>query len=233
MRVDTAARLEKIVTVHTTVLRSDEFDLTVQERPATIADVFPEFDEHDRLGIVLGADNAAAGAAALILATVTAFYDRLRAQTDDFFTYPDYFAFHVGRPHGSLRKLDVFPSHKEVVVPAEAEEILRAINDRGVTRLLVPDAPSGGRAPGPQLSSETRASAERRIRSVLAYSPTGRARDADVAVTGSPRSESFVSAMLEQAAAPAIQRRRSEHPRESFRRIDIDQALGMLAPAPG
>jgi len=55
MRVDTAARLEKIVTVHTTVLRSDEFDLTVQERPATIADVFPEFDEHDRPSNAAGA----------------------------------------------------------------------------------------------------------------------------------------------------------------------------------
>ena len=55
-----------------------------------------------------------------------------------FFAYPDYFALHVGQPHGSLRKLDVFPDHKEIVVPADAESIVRAINDRGITRLLVP-----------------------------------------------------------------------------------------------
>ena len=41
--------------------------------------MFPGFDEHDRLGIVIHDDLGAAGAGSLILATVTAFYDRLRA----------------------------------------------------------------------------------------------------------------------------------------------------------
>jgi hypothetical protein len=218
--------------VHTTVLRSDEFELTVQDRPATIADVFPGFDEHDRLGIVLAADHAAAGAASLILAAVTAFYDNLRAHSSDFSAYPDYFAFHVERSRGSLRKLDVFPAHKEVVVPADAEEVLRAINDRGVTRLLVPDAHGDVRPH--ELSREARASAERRIRTALAYSPAGRARDGDVAVTGSPRSEAFVAAMLENAGGPpVVQRRRDPPALESFRRIRIDQALAMLVPPPG
>ena len=135
--------------MHTTTLRAEEFTLTVGGRPATVADLFPGFDEHDRLGIVLHADQAAAGAATLILATVTAFYDRLRAQGPDFFAYPDYFGFHVGRTRGSLRKLDVFPAHKEVVVAAEAEEILRAINDRAVTRLLVPAGPTAAAVAGP------------------------------------------------------------------------------------
>ncbi len=102
--------------------------------------MFPDFDEHDRLGIVIHDDLGAAGAASLILAAVTAFYDRLRAQDETFFAYADYFAFHVGADTGSLRKLDVYPAHKEVVVPNDAEQILQAINDRGVTRLLVPDA---------------------------------------------------------------------------------------------
>lgn len=35
--------------------------------------------------------------------------------------------------------LDVWPPHKEVIVPNEPEQILEAINDRGITRLLVED----------------------------------------------------------------------------------------------
>ncbi len=34
---------------------------------------------------------------------------------------------------------DVWPDHKEVTVPDHAEELLQAINDRGITRLLVED----------------------------------------------------------------------------------------------
>ncbi len=142
--------------------------------------LFDGFDEHDRLGIVIAADDGAAGAATLILATVTAFYDRLRATGEPFFAYPDYFALHVGHARGSLRKLDVYPDHKEIVVSADAESIVRALNDRAITRLLVPDRPTGE----VELAPETRASAERRIRTALAYSPDGRVAAADVQVTG-------------------------------------------------
>ncbi|MFZ0090421.1 MAG: hypothetical protein WAL63_12990, partial [Solirubrobacteraceae bacterium] len=175
--------------MHTTVLRSEEFEIRLGDRPVTIAQLLPEFDESDRLGIVLRSDHAAAGAAGLILAVVTAFYDRLRAAQDQFFAYPDYFAFSVGRPRGSLRKLDIYPDHKEVVVAAEPEEILRTINDRGVTRLLVPDGPPVAA----ELHRETRASAQRRLRTAIAYSPSGRVDRPDVTVVGSERGESFVT----------------------------------------
>jgi hypothetical protein len=35
----------------------------------------------------------------------------------------------------------VRPPHKEVIVDDDAEQILEAINDRGITRLLVEDKP--------------------------------------------------------------------------------------------
>jgi hypothetical protein len=218
--------------VHTTVLGSDEFELTIDGEPATIETLFDGFSEHDRLGIVIAADHGAAGAATLILATVTAFYDQLRATGQAFFAYPDYFALHVGQPHGSLRKLDVYPEHKEVVVPADAETIVRAINDRGITRLLVP-----GRVPrGPRLKPETRASAERRIRTALVYSRRGRVLRPNVAVMGSERAESFVTEMLasgdaglEAHAMRGALRQPNQLPCESFRRIELPGALGMLA----
>jgi hypothetical protein len=226
--------------VHTTVLRSHEFELTVKGRPVTIDGVFPGFDEHDRLGIVLAADHAAAGAATLMLAAVTAFYDRLRAASDDFFAYPDYFAFHIHSGRGSLRKLDVHPEHKELVVPADVEQIVRAINDRGITRLLIPAAPLTGTSAGaggagtPKLGRDTRASAERRIRTAVAYSPTGRVVDGDIVVKGSRRAESFVEAMLGAGDTPrrrAAARDQDGRPTESFRGVTIDTALGMLVTA--
>ena len=133
--------------MHTTGLRSQDFAIAVDGETATLDDVFPGFDGHDRVAIVIHDRFGAAGAGSLILAAVTAFYDHLRATGAPFFAYADYFAFHVGADHGTLRKLDVYPAHKEVVVPNEAEPILQAINDRGVTRLLVPDGPAAADPP--------------------------------------------------------------------------------------
>lgn len=214
--------------MHTTALRSEEFQITVDGRPATIDGVFPGFDEHDRLGIVIHDDLGAAGAGSLILAAVTAFYDRLRATGEPFFAYADYFAFHIGAERGSLRKLDVYPAHKEVVVANDAERILEAINDRAVTRLLVPDAPRGVEPPEPGalgLERETLHSAQRRIRTALVYSPTGETGGADVLVRGSAHSDLYIDAMLGgPAGGEAVQRR----PAQGFRRTDLRHALGLL-----
>jgi hypothetical protein len=195
----------------------------VDGRPAAIADVLPGFDEHARLGIVVTQDGGAAGASTLVLAAVTAFYDRLRTRKSDFFAYPDYFVLNIGRRRGTLRKLDVFPDHKEPVVADDAETILRAINDRGVTHLLVAE---GGR-PG-ELGRETRASAERRIRAAVAYSPSGRVGDPDLAITAAPQAEEFVTAML---GRPRDLVGDDGRVRETFRRLSLDDALGMLATA--
>jgi hypothetical protein len=207
--------------MHTTGLRSDDFRITVAGRSATIADIFPGFDEHDRLGIVIADDLGAAGAGSLILAAVTAFYDRLRAGGPRFFAYADYFAFHVGSDRGTLRKLDVYPGHKEVVVAADPEPNLQAINDRGVTRLLVPDGPTAT----PELAAETRHSAERRIRTALVYSSTGECTNPDVVVRGSAQSDAYIDAMLQD--------RRERSQEQSFRRVSVGEALGLLPKARG
>jgi len=211
--------------MHTTRLRSAEFAITVDGRPAAIGDVLPGFDVHDRLGVVITDDLGAAGAGSLILAAATAFYDCLRASGEEFFAYADYFAFHVGADHGTLRQLDVYPAHKEVVVPPDPELILQAINDRGVTRLLVPDGP----ARAPELARETRHSAQRRLRTALVYSPTGHTAGADVQVRGSARSDAYIHAMLQARGETSGQ----VLPTQSFRRVSLDEALGLLPTAPG
>src|SRR5919199_663538 len=99
--------------------------------------------EH-RVGAVVRTPCGAVGASTLILAAVTAFYDVQRAGGEDFFIYPDFFLFHVGRPLGDHSMLDVWPGHKEVVVTGGPDALLEAINDRGVTHLAVEDGAPGG-----------------------------------------------------------------------------------------
>jgi hypothetical protein len=215
--------------VHTTEqLASADFEITLAGGPASVESVFPGFTELDRLGVVVHTGFGAVGASTLILAAVTAFYDRLRAERDDFFAYADYFVFHVGARRGRHGKLDVWPDHKEVVVPADAEQILRAVNDRGVTRLLVED-----REPGePGLEPDTRASAERRIETCVAFSPTGRVADADVTIAGTDTTESYVRALLGFEGAAIAEERRAlleeGRPVETFRRIGLQEALCRL-----
>lgn len=241
-------------------LRTDAFAITLDDRPASIEDVLPGFGERDRLGVVVRHPCGAVGASTLLLAAVTAFYDLQRARGDEFFIYPDYFLFHVGGPLGDHSMLDVFPAHKEVVVPDEPEALLEAINDRAVTWLLVED-----REPAlARLRRETLASARSRISGAFAYSPHGRVIDGDLRIAGNEVTESYVRAVLDPDGliasigdpddpyAAAIARRAAEvpaqlrarlraerdklhergRPVETYRRLTLDQALASLGPAP-
>jgi hypothetical protein len=212
--------------VHTSeTLRGTDFAFAVDGHPATIEDVLPGLG---RLGVVVNTHGGAAGASTLILAAVTAFYDRLREAGEPFFAYPDFFAFHVNEGHGTLRKLDVFPAHKEIVVTGGPEELLRAINDRAVTHLLVPDA-----KPARELtvSAEALHSARRRIRTALAYHPGGRTDGGDVTITGPAAGQAFVAAMT--GGAPRSVVGTATRPVETFRRLELDPALRMLETVAG
>jgi hypothetical protein len=214
--------------VHTAgELTSDSFTLTLAGRPAQLADVFPGFDDQDRVGVVVRKPCGAVGASALVLACVTAFYDVQRARSDEFFIYPDYFFFHLGERLGDHGMLDVWPDHKEVVVPDEPEQILRAINDRGITRLLVEDGDPGS----PEFERQSLASAESRIVTALAYCADGRVARADVTAAGNDVTDSYVAAVLEHAGLPSDRCRFRDDGRfvESYRRITLAEALTLLA----
>jgi hypothetical protein len=174
-------------------LRSSSFELRLDGRPAGIPDLFEGFGEQDRLGLVMNSPCGAVGASTLIAATITAFYDFHRARGEEFFVYPDYYLFHVGRPLGDHARLDVWPRRKEVVVRTAPQAILEAIDDRGITRLVVEDGEpvEGG------LDDEAVASARGRIKTCLAYSPAGRVEDADVQIAGNDVAEGYVEAILD------------------------------------
>jgi hypothetical protein len=174
-------------------LRSSSFGVTVAGREASLIDLFDAFDNADRLGVVVRSPCGGVGASALITATVTAFYDIQRSRGPNFFIYPDYFLFHVGRPLGDHSMLDIWPSHKEIVVEDRAEGILEAINDRAISRLVVED----GQPDEPAFERESLASARERIATCLVYSPSGRVRDADVAIASNAVTEGYVDTVLD------------------------------------
>jgi len=225
--------------MHTTrELTSASFTVELEGQQVTIPELFPGFDARDRLGIVVHHPGGALGASVLILATITAFYDMQRVRGDDFFIYPDYFIFHVGQRHGNHSMLDVWPDHKEVVVANEPEAVLRAINDRAITHLLVPD----GRLGNPSFGRATLASG--RLRSALAYDPTGRTQDADVTAAGNTVTESYVSAVIDESAELDTEQKvtlrdgraqvlATGRPVEHYRRVSLDTARALLAFEPG
>jgi hypothetical protein len=183
-------------------LRSSLFEIRVAGETVPLDGLFDGFTEHDRLGVVVNTPCGAVGASALITAAVTAFYDVQRARGSDFFIYPDYYLFHVGRPLGDHARLDVWPRHKEVVVPADATGLLETIVDRGITRLAVPE----GEAGEPDLPAEDVASLRARVATCLAYSPSGRVRDGDVRIASNPVSEGYVEGVLDPEARIAALR---------------------------
>jgi hypothetical protein len=243
--------------MHTSELRSDEFAITLAGEPAAIHEVLPDFDDHDRLGVVVRQPCGGVGASGLLLAAMAAFYELQRARDPAFYIYADYFLFEVGGLLGDHSMLDVWPTHKEVVVPDEPGALLEAINDRAITWLIVED-----REPtGAELARGAVASARNRIRGAFAYSPQGRVADADLRIGGNDRTESYVNHVLDPAGllptlandttagyteavarragevAPAVRARiraqrdaLREHGRtvETYRRITLDQALALL-----
>ncbi len=197
--------------------------------------MFGEFSEHDRVGVVVRQGCGAVGASTLILASVTAFYDIQRSRAENFFIYPDYFLFHVGGSRGDHRRLDIWPSHKEVIVEDDPEELLRAINDRAITRLVLDDRPPRDAA----LERETVASARARIVTALAYQASGRVAGGDVRITGNAVTEGYVQGVLERSTSVPESERAAlagardglltdGRPLETYRRIALDEALTLL-----
>lgn len=249
--------------MHTsTELKSADFEILIDGDGADLAELLPGFEEQSRLGVVVREGFGAVGASTLITAAVTGFYDFVRAgYPDGFFRYADFFLFHIGAMHGNHHMLDIAPDHKEVLVDKDPETILRAINDRGITHLLVPDGTPGV----PRFDPQTENSAEARLRAAFAYSPSGRTEAADVAIKGTRQVDCYVSQTLEALAwvesfeaeggdaaiaswarsrlgevddeeverIAAARRNLKVDGRtvESFRRVTLDQALALLAEA--
>ncbi|MCK9248331.1 MAG: hypothetical protein M0P31_05055 [Solirubrobacteraceae bacterium] len=171
------------------------FTIEIDGRPTDRAALLRGWGPLDRLGVVTHEPLGTIGASHLLQLAITAFYDARPARRDrERPVYPDVFVFHVGGRWGDHADFDVYPPRKEVFVDDDPRSILEAINDRGITRLVVPD-----RAPEPtQHGWKEPAQALDRIVDAWAYSPTGRVAGGDVAVSASgARAEANVRMILE------------------------------------
>ncbi len=224
----------------TTVLGMDDFTFSVNGKPATLESVFPGFNKQDRLGVVTRDPGGGLGASMLILAVATRFYDFYRPELGNeagkLRIYPETFTFHIGQRHMSYAQLDVWPLHKEIIVPEDPEQILEAINDRAITRLLVEDRP----AVPAQFLRETLASAQTRMVSAAAYSPSGRVGAPTFSISSGPAAEQYVDGSIIHGTEALTEETR-EHLRlgrkalvtgggimETYRTISLADALNML-----
>lgn len=165
-----------------------DFDIRIEGDAATRDDLFPSWTPWDRLGIVVDRPFGALGANALIQLAITAFYDIKPVRREGFPTrqnprselavYPEIYLLHVGGRHGFYSAYDFWPARKEVFLPADPRVVLDAVNDRAITRLLVPDV-----QPQPiEHEYKEPAAARDRIVSAFAYSADGRTENGDVEI---------------------------------------------------
>jgi hypothetical protein len=217
--------------VHTTEeLDRTDFEYRSGGRTVSRNEVMPPIAVHDRVGVVMDTGADGVGAGNFLLSCVTAFYDRLRETKDDFFEYPDYYTFQTTAEPADYGMLDVYPDHKNLAVEPDAEHLLRAINDRAITVLLVPDV----RERTPEIEDVTRRSAERRIEHCYLYAPDGQPSDPGFSIRQPrrPTEEWYRTIVRSVAAAPETHARPfgsgDGHVTQSFRRLPLERALARL-----
>jgi hypothetical protein len=220
--------------MHTThELSSEAFEYRTDGVAVDAGAVLPPIAVEDRLGVVMDGPGDGLGAGNFLLACVTAFYDRLRERREEFYEYPDYYTLQTTPDPADYLEFDVWPDHKNVAVPADPEAVLRAVNDRAVTVLLVPDEPSGE----PDLREATRNSARRRDPACFAYAPDGRLADPGAGFTVRvPRDPAWAwyEATLDALGTPpdSVGALEGTHLVQEFREITLEAALERL-PAGG
>ena len=151
----------KETAVHSSeILRAQHFEYVLRgQQTGSLCDFSafcPGYKDTDRLGVVNPCyEDGLLGAAYAILAFTTAFYNGQRSRSNDFFIYPQHFAFFDWNQEGirtgwnrfspaaegvlaSWANLDVFPESQWVATDGTVIEVLQLVIARGVNRLLWP-----------------------------------------------------------------------------------------------
>ena len=221
--------------MHSSKLRGSDFHLKTSGNRIDHRAFFADFAKTDRLGVFAPERYEAAGAATLIMAYVTAFYDDYRADRGEFYAYPDFFAFQPVSSLANYAMYDISPRHKLVPVGPEPIDKLNAINDRAVNVLLVPD----GEPAGHQFERVALVSAKRNLEQCYVYSFEGHVDDADVTIHCNPsRMVNWVQHVFDSLKDDAevqqlkrswlAQTGRDDQLVQSFRRVSLEKALSLL-----
>jgi hypothetical protein len=220
--------------MHSSFLRGTHFDLTYKGRKLPHAEYFADFERTERVGVVSPDRFDAIGAGKLLLAYITAFYDRYRQQGAEFFAYPDFFTFQLSAPIANYSMFDVWPFHKNVLLSGTQNERAAAITDRAVNILLVPE----DRAGEPSIEPVGLESARRNIRRCYAYSASGAVSEPELTVTcDKPELGDWVRKVLGSVEPPESPHQRAYWessltadglPAQSFREIALEEALAAI-----
>jgi hypothetical protein len=220
--------------MHSSSLRGTDFKITQDGEAIPHADLFSSFQDTDRLGIVVPHRFEGIGAMTLIMAYVTAFYDRYRERGPEFYAYPDFFTFQREAPCADYGMFDIWPNHKNVHVPQDAQQTAEAINGRGVNVLLVPDNDPREVV----ISPVERESARRNVQQCFAYSESATASSSDLVIEC--RNEllrGYALSVLDSVPADESMREQSSQwearlagdtLHQTFRSLDLDDALQRL-----
>ncbi|RUX90258.1 MULTISPECIES: hypothetical protein [unclassified Mesorhizobium] len=166
-----------------TLLKANMFDVEIDGKPASIAEALPDWNPHDRFGLVIDDALGGIGATHLLQIAITSFYDVKPSRRTELTVYPEIYAFHIGKGYGAHAPYDFWPARREVITSRDHREVLDAINDRGITRLAVPDRQPQEVVHRPK---EVDAALDR-IVSAFVYSPSGRVSDPDLVISGNDR----------------------------------------------
>ena len=220
--------------MHSSRLRGTDFSITYRGQDVSHARFFAGFKSTDRLGLLAPTRFDGLGAVVLVMAYVTAFYDRYREKGVDFFAYPDFFSFQESEPVANYSMFDIWPEHKNVLIGGEQPERAASITDRGVGVLLVPE----GRTGEITIEPVGLASARRTIRRCFAYSSSGCAAEADLAVRcKDPDLANWARKVIDSVpgSEPDPKREYWERtieagsmPEQKFREIPLDRALAAI-----
>lgn len=170
--------------MHSSDLRGTDFTMAIDGRDTSHADYFHDWAITRRVGVVCPKPLDGLGAATLLMAAVTAFYDGYRDMGGEFFAYPDFFTFQLQAPVASYSMFDIWPDHKNVGIDPEMHtgaltgSLTDAITDRGIDTLILADGWSGGGG----LKPVQQAALRRTLRAAFAYAPAGTVADADITI---------------------------------------------------
>lgn len=162
-------------------LRLDPHDMSAEINgiAAPINEVFPQLHPSDRFGIVITSSIGLLGAS-LLIQTFAASYLQMRRNLGYLVPhYPEMYAIHVGGRYGDLRMLDFLPERKEIFVD-DADQVLAAINQCGITRLAVTGKP---RQPREFHYWETGPAMDR-LRTTYHYEVSGQEPEPDIVIIG-------------------------------------------------
>jgi hypothetical protein len=169
--------------MHTqTQFDASSFDIEFETGGGGLDRLYPNWVPLDRFGIIIDCPLGGVGASHLIQLAMYQYYSTPpeRRSMD---IYPEIYAFHAGRDYGSFLHFDFWPPRREVIVAEEPEVMLAALNDRGITRLAIPE----GFAITTRARPKETASFGDLVTSAYEYSPSGRVANGDVRVTGLDR----------------------------------------------